>query len=160
MLDRLEIFLIGFAGLFEIVLLLLLLQPINRTHVAAWLKWLLAGAFLYHLGYFLRLLFQNERNSSAVWPDRLAMCGLCFGLLLMPSAMLHAALRLRNYRTSRSMLNARPSLWYAMLYLPLVLMGPASWLIVSGAQGDLMASVAPLTIIYLSWLARDTSIGA
>ena len=153
MLDRLEIFLIGFAGLFEIVLLLLLLQPINRTHVAAWLKWLLVGAFLYHLGYFLRLLLQNEKTSSAVWPDRLAMCGLCFGLLLMPSAMLHAALRLRNYRTSRSMLNARPSLWFGMLYLPLVLMGPACWLIVSGAQGDLMASVAPLTIIYLSWLA-------
>jgi len=153
MFDRLEIFLIGFAGLFEIVLLLLLLQPINRTHVAAWLKWLLAGAFLYHLGYFLRLLFQNERNSSAVWPDRLAMCGLCFGLLLMPSAMLHAALRLRNYRTSKSMLNASPSLWFGLLYLPLVLMGPASWLIVTGAQGDLMASVAPLTLIYLSWLA-------
>lgn len=153
MLDRLEVFLIGFAGLFEIVLLLLLLQPINRAYVAAWLKWLLTGAFLYHLGYFLRLLLQNEKTSSAVWPDRLAMCGLCFGLLLMPSAMLHAAMRLRNYRTSRSMLSARPNLWLAMLYLPLVLVGPASWLIMTGAQGDLMKSVAPLTVIYLSWLA-------
>lgn len=153
MLDRLELFLIGFAGLFEIVLLLLLIQPINRAHVAGWLKWLLAGAFLYHLGYFVRLLLHNERTSSAAWPDRLAMCGLCFGLLLMPSAMLHAALRLRNYRSSQSMLIDKPSLWFGMLYLPLLLLVPASWLIVAGSEGDLMASVAPVIAIYLCWLA-------
>ena len=77
MAERFEWFLIGFSGLFEVVLLLLLCQPINRSHVAPWLKWLVGGAFLYHLGYFLRLLFHRERMELAIWLDQFAMLLLC-----------------------------------------------------------------------------------
>lgn len=160
MLDRLELFLIGFAGLFEIVLLLLLLQPINRAHVASWLKWLLTGAFVYHLGYFLRLLLQNEKTTSAIWLDRLAMFGLCFGLLLLPSAMLHASLRLRNYHKSRSLVIGKPSWRFLILYAPVLLVFPAGWFIALGSHGNLMESIAPLTPIYLGWLVAANSISA
>ena len=152
MAERFEWFLIGFSGLFEVVLLLLLCQPINRSHVAPWLKWLVGGAFLYHLGYFLRLLFHRERMELAIWLDQFAMLLLCSGMLLMPSAMLHAAIRLRGLR-SGSLKPLPPRDWrYSLLYLPLLFLLPAVWLIWTGTEGNFMASIAPLSSIYVGWL--------
>jgi signal transduction histidine kinase len=160
MIERFEWFLIGFSGLFEIVLLLLLCQPINRSHVAPWLKWLVGGAFLYHLGYFLRLLFHRERIATAHWLDQIAMVLLCTGMLLMPSAMLHAAIRLRGLK-SGSLKPLPPRDWrYGLLYLPLLCLVPAVGLIWSGPEGDFMASIAPLSAIYVGWLFLSNLVSA
>jgi signal transduction histidine kinase len=160
MIDRFEWFLIGFSGLFEIVLLLLLCQPINRSHVAPWLKWLVGGAFLYHLGYFLRLLFHRERTEAAAWLDQMAMLLLCSGMLLMPSAMLHAAIRLRGLK-SGSLKPLPPKDWrYGLLYLPLLFLVPAIGLIWTGTEGDFMASIAPLSAIYVGWLFVSNLVSA
>jgi signal transduction histidine kinase len=160
MIERFEWFLIGFSGLFEIVLLLLLCQPINRSHVAPWLKWLVGGAFLYHLGYFLRLLFHRERMETAAWLDQIAMLLLCSGMLLMPSAMLHAAIRLRGL-TSGSLKPLPPKDWrYGLLYLPLLCLVPAIGLIWSGPEGDFMASIAPLSALYVGWLFLSNLVSA
>lgn len=160
MIERFEWFLIGFSGLFEIVLLLLLCQPINRSHVAPWLKWLVGGAFLYHLGYFLRLLFHRERMATAAWLDQVAMLLLCTGMLLMPSAMLHAAIRLRGLK-SGSLKPLPPNDWrYGLLYLPLLGLVPAIGLIWTGPEGDFMASIAPLSAIYVGWLFLSNLVSA
>ena len=153
MIDRLEPLVVGFAGLFEIVLLLLLTQPINRTQVAPWLKWLVGGAILYHFGYFLRVLLQSEHNTSAVALDRVAMGLLCAGLLLMPSAMLHAAIRLRDFNADEGLRLEKTDWRYCLLYAPIILLGYAAWLIYNGPPGDFIASIQPLTIVYLGWLA-------
>lgn len=160
MIERLEPLLVGFAGLFEIVLLLLLTQPINRTQVAPWLKWLVGGAFLYHFGYFLRVLIRSEDNTSAVALDRVAMVLLCAGLLLMPSAMLHAAMRLRNFNSEEGLRLDKPDWKYYLLYAPMVLLGYAVWLICNGPAWDFIASIQPLTILYLGWLSTANLLSA
>ena len=160
MIERIEPLLVGFAGLFEIVLLLLLMQPINRTQVAPWLKWLVGGAFLYHFGYFIRVLLQSEDNSSAVAMDKVAMGLLCAGLLLMPSAMLHAALRLRNFNSDEGLRRDKPDWKYCLLYAPMAVLGYAAWLIFNGPAGNFIASIQPLTIVYLGWLTLANVISA
>jgi len=160
MIDRLESLLIGFAGLFEIVLLLLLAQPINRAQVAPWLKWLVGGTFLYHFGYFLRVLLRSEDNTSAVALDRVAMGLLCAGLLLMPSSMLHAAMRLRDFNSDEGLKLDEPDWRYYLLYTPMIALGYAAWLISNGPAGDFIASIRPLVIVYLGWLAIANVISA
>lgn len=158
MLERLEWLLVGLSGLFELVLLLLLCQPINRKYAAPWLKWLVGGAFLFHLGYFGRLFFFHEKTDAAHVGDRAAMFVLCCGLLIMPSAMLHAALHLRTSLRSPSPATAHHSRLYWILYLPLGLLLPALYQILTGPRGDFMESVQPIQPIYIGWLATANAI--
>jgi signal transduction histidine kinase len=153
-----EWLLIGAAGLFEIVLLLLLCQPINRRLVAVWLKWLIGGACLYHLGHFARLVLYEERTAAALMLDRLAMLVVCAGLVMMPSAMLHASVRL--YCDVPFQPNPQRDRRYVWLYSPLLLLIPAALLIFQRDDGNFMAAMAPLTIIYLFWLAGANLVAA
>lgn len=148
----------GLAGLFELVLFLLLCQPINRKYASPWLKWLVGGAFLFHLGYFGRLFFFHEKTDAAHVGDRAAMLVLCCGLLIMPSAMLHAALHLRTSLQSSNPATASHSRLYWALYLPLGLLLPAFYQILTGPRGDFMESVQPIQPIYIGWLATSNAI--
>ena len=47
----------GFAAVIDTVLLLVVLERINRPQTAVWLKCALLGATLWHLGSFLHTLF-------------------------------------------------------------------------------------------------------
>lgn len=160
MINRLEWFVIGFSGLFEIVLFLLLCQPINRRHVGVWLKWLVGGAALYHVGYFARLVLHHERTETAVVVDQLAMLLIVLGMLLMPSSMLHAALRLWNAQSGPMKPLPETDWRYGLFYLPLLLILPASWLVWSGTRGDFLASVAPLKWPYVCWLSLANLVSA
>lgn len=158
MLERLEWLLVGLAGLFELVLLLLLCQPINRKYAAPWLKWLVGGAFLFHLGYFGRLFFFHEKTDAAFIGDRGAMLILCTGLLIMPSAMLHAALHLRTSLRHPIPIMSRHSRLYWALYFPLLLLLPAVYQIFTGPRGNFMESVRPIQPLYIGWLATANGV--
>ncbi len=160
MIEQLEWLLIGLAGLFETVLLLLLCQPINRKYAAPWLKWLVAGALLFHGGYFGRLLVQGEATHLAILFDRLSMMVLCAGLFIMPSAMLHAALRLWNRGDVTFQRDESASRKWGILYAPLFLLIPALYQVTTGPQGNFMESVKPLQPIYLVWLVSANIVSA
>lgn len=149
MLEPLEIFLLGFAAVVETALLLILLERINRPLAANWLRLLVAGAWLWHACSLLHVLLRDTEGATAAFLDDLCMSGMSLGLLLMPSGMLHAAVRLKH-----TGLSPRPDVdrRYWLLYLPL-LWFPVVVIAIFGADTrDFMQAVQAMHAPYLAWL--------
>ncbi len=70
---QIEIFLLGVATVFDTVLLLIVLERVNRAQVSSWLYALLTGLWLIHGSCFAHELLRDVPNN--VWPIR-----FCFGL--------------------------------------------------------------------------------
>lgn len=147
--EQIEFFLLGLATVIDTVLLLALLEPVNRSQVSVWLKAQVGGLWIWHACSFLHGATVDSLGPVASFLDNIFMIGMTSGLLILPSAMLHSALRLQS-----TGLTPHPPrrLLYVVLYLPLVLLIPAAWLIVNSTSSDFLVNVAPLKISYLIWL--------
>ncbi|MCP4507398.1 MAG: hypothetical protein GY826_13530, partial [Fuerstiella sp.] len=66
---QIELFCVGFAAVIDTVLLLVVLERVNRPLTAIWLKWALLGATSWHLGSFLHALLRETRGTTAAWLD-------------------------------------------------------------------------------------------
>lgn len=118
MVAQLELILLGFAVVVDSVLLLALLERVNRPNTAIWMNALVAFTWLAHIGGFSHLLIRGADIEPFVTLDRFSLALIAVALLVIPSAMLHGAVRLNH-----SLHNLRPS-WdwrYAMAYLPCLL---------------------------------------
>lgn len=146
---QIEFFLLGLATVIDTVLLLALLEPANRSQVSVWLKAQVGGLWIWHACSFLHGSTYDSVGQIARFLDNIFMTGMAGGLLMLPSAMLHSALRLRS-----TGLTPHPPrrLLYVVLYLPLLYLIPAAWLVFNSTSRDFLVSVAPLKNIYLVWL--------
>jgi signal transduction histidine kinase len=146
---KFELFLAGAAVVLDTALMLIVLERINRPFVALWLKLLFLGTIAFHVGYFGRVMIWNVVPSRLILLDHLLMCMIVIGLLLLPSAMLHAALRM--YHTG---LDAKPKFRFAygLLYLPLLFAPFLFASILSRGDRLFLDSIAWFTPAYISWL--------
>ena len=149
MLDSFELFLLGFACVIDTVLLLVVFERINYPRVAVWLKLLIVGNWLVHIASFFHRLLKPVTGFASVQLDQACMVFLAIGLLILPSAMLHCAIRLNH--TGVIAFPGRDRR-YALLYLPMLSIPMvAGWIFNSGSR-DFLVAVGPIQEPYLIWL--------
>ena len=157
MVAQLEFFLLGLATVIDTVLLLATLEPVNRSQVSVWLKALVGGLWLWHTSSFLHTALLDAVGPVSRIFDVFCMIGMTSGLLILPSAMLHSALRLNH----TGLIPHPPRrLWYGLLYLPMFALPAAGWLIWNSTELDFVSSVEPLKHGYLVWLVLANLISA
>ncbi len=155
MLDSLELFLWGFACVIDTVLLLVILERINQTQVALWLKLLMVGVWLVHVASFFRSMLKSVEGETGDFLDQICMTLLSVGLLVLPSAMLHGAIRLNHSGVS---VHPKADRRYAFLYLPLLLAFVAAWLVFHAQSRDFIQSVGLITRLYLTWIVGANAV--
>lgn len=141
---QLELFLLGVATVFDTVLLLIVLERVNRAQVPSWLYALLVGLWLIHGSSFVHELLRDVPGS--LWVGQVMVGVTCTGLLLLPSAMLHAAMWLNFGRTK---------VWwhYGVLYLPLAALPLIAWHLLTTPSTTFIDAVSPMARTYLSEVA-------
>lgn len=149
MIEQLEFFLLGLATVIDTVLLLAVLEPANRSQVSVWLKALVGGLWVWHTCSFLHTTMLDALGPVARIFDTACMVGMTSGLLILPSAMLHSALRLNH----TGLIPHPPRrLLYGILYLPMFALPFAAWLICNSPASDFVSRVEPLKHGFLLWL--------
>ncbi len=148
---------IGGAAVIDTALLLVLFERRNWRRVALPVVLLIVGAWCYHTGAFVHTLILETPGAISSFVHWLAMFTIAMGLLLMPSAMLHAVIRLRDAE-----LTASPSRQprYALFYVPLLALVPIGLMLAEDARGTFLALVAPLVAPYIAWLSLVNVIAA
>lgn len=144
-----ELFLFGFAAVVDLALLLALWERVNRGRVAIWLTILVASTTMIHGAIFVRLVIGEADGESFAALDRLLVSTICAGLLALPSAMLHAAIRLNH-----TGIDAYPPAdhRYRWLYVPLLFLPWIFFAIQNSSAVDFMSHVAPWRTYYLFFL--------
>lgn len=117
MLFELHIFCIGAAAVVDTALLLSVLERRNWKQVPVPIVALLSGAWLFHSGEFANLLLVDTKGTWGEAATRMAMLVMVIGLLLMPSSMLHAVLRV--WRSGFD-LRVQPRWMYGIAYAPML----------------------------------------
>ncbi len=163
MLPQLELFCVGFAAVVDTVLLLVVVERVNRPLTAIWLKWSLVAVTLWHVGSFLHALLRDTEGPTATWLDALCMTSMACGLLLLNCGILHAGLRISRSGVSQSIATTRPppDLRYVAVYLPLLFLVPVAVTIFRSGSRDFIAATQAFQLPYLFWLtfANLTSAG-
>ncbi len=139
----------GFAAVIDTVLLLVVLERINRPQTAVWLKCALLGATLWHLGSFLHTLLRETKGAAATWLDSACMTTMAGGLLLLSCAILHSGLRV--YRTG-SIAHPTTDRRYLLIYVPALFVVAVSAGIVQSGSRDFMVATIRFQSPYLVWL--------
>ncbi len=148
MLPLIELFCVGFAAVIDTVLLLVVLERVNRPLAAIWLRWALLGATLWHMGSFLHALLRETKGLTAAWLDAACMTTMAGGLLLLSCAILHAGLRVhRTGAIAHPPVNHR----YLLIYIPVLLVAAVSAEIVQSGSRDFMVATSSFQTLYLIW---------
>ncbi|MCA9008986.1 MAG: hypothetical protein KDB01_04530 [Planctomycetaceae bacterium] len=150
MLVQIELFCLGFAAVIDVVLLLVVMERVNRPLTAIWLKWALAGTALWHAGCFLHTLLRDTQGSSSHWLDAACMTSMAAGLLLLTSAVLHAALRMHF---SADIVHPTADYRYLAVYSPLFFIVAVAASIVRSGSRDFIHATDSYQIPYLAWLS-------
>lgn len=163
MLPQIELFCVGFAAVVDTVLLLVVLERVNRPLTAIWLKWALAGATLWHVGSFLHALLRDTEGVTADLLDAASMVTMSTGLLLLSCGILHAGLRISKTGISRAGAMTQPprDLRYFAVYIPAMLSIGVAMAIVRSGSRDFTEATQSYQLPYLIWLtfANLTSAG-
>lgn len=163
MLPEIELFCVGFAAVVDTVLLLVVLERVNRPLTAIWLKWSLAGATLWHIGSFQHALLRETEGATATWLDALCMSTMATGLLLLSCGILHAGLRIGRTGVSRSETMTHPprDLRYCGVYVPVLFAFAVATAIFRSGSRDFIEATQAFHLAYLLWLtfANLTSAG-
>ena len=70
MIEQIQLLLLGFAAIFDLVLLLILLERVNASQVAIWLKLLIAGTLAAHAASFFQVWLYGFESSAAIFGAR------------------------------------------------------------------------------------------
>lgn len=156
--QQIEQILLAIAAVFDGVLLVILLERVNSSQVSIWLKWLLIGSLIAHCASFLQAAVPGVDGQSFAMLNQACMFAMCAGLLLLPSAMLHGAIRLNH---TGSIARPKMDFRYLGLYFPILSLPWAGSLVFSGDGSDFLRSVAPMKWPYIAWvsMANLTSMG-
>ncbi len=148
---------IGAAAVIDTALLLVLMERRNWRRVVLPVVLLMLGAWLYHTGAFIHTLIVNTPGSMATLIHWCAMLAMAAGLLLMPSAMLHAVMRLRHYGLAASTPIRHP---YALPYLSLLALIPIGFMLAADPRAAILALLEPLVTPYVLYLTIVNIIAA
>lgn len=163
MLPQIELFSVGFAAVVDTVLLLVVVERVNRPLTAIWLKWSLVAVTLWHVGSFLHALLRDTEGPTATWLDAMCMITMACGLLLLNCGILHAGLRINRsgIGQSRAMTHPPADLRYCATYIPLLFMVAVTVTIVRSGNRDFMDATQAFHRPYVFWLtfANLTSAG-
>ena len=148
--DQIELTLLGFATVVDTVLLLAMLERVNRPLIPVWTAILLVAAWTWHTGSFVHVLLHDSVGQLARRGDCTTLSAMASGLLLLPSVILHGAPRL-----SDSGPEPRPprNLRYVILYIPVLLLIPVVFEIFCSGSRDFLLSTTRFHVAYLTWLA-------
>src|SRR5438552_1563583 len=157
MFSDLQLFGLGAAAVVDTVLLMALVERPNRRHVAIWMAALTAAAWLWHAGSFIHALLVEATHPWPLRVNALAMTVMSVGLLVMPSSMLHGAIRLWHTGVEpKPQSDAR----YGLCYLPVLALGPMARSLFAEPSGEYLSLVAPFTTPYVFWLCATNLIAA
>lgn len=149
MADKIELTLLGFASVVDTVLLLVMLERVNRPLLPVWICGLLLGTWTWHVGSFVHVLLRDSSGPLAAWADGMTMSAMAAGLLVLPSGFLHGAFRLRSTGpVARPPWNPR----YGALYAPALMLIPISGAIFASNTRDFLLSTSGFHLPYLVWL--------
>lgn len=153
---QLELLALGAAAVITSVLLLVVVERINRPLTAIWLKWALTGATVWHVSSFFHALLRDTQGATAGWLDALCMTAMSTGLLLLNCGMLHGGLRIHRSGTTA---HPQTDYRYLLAYLPLVVVVALATTIGRSGHRDFLAATAWFHGPYLLWLvaANTTS---
>lgn len=149
MFEQVESFCLGFAAVIHTVLLLVVLERINRPLTAIWLKWALAGATLWHISCFFHVLLRDTTGQTADWLDAASMTTMTAGLLLLNCGILHAALRVER---SGAVAHPPTDRRYVAVYLPLLFLVAISAAIAKSGSRDFLVATRDYHLPYLVWM--------
>jgi signal transduction histidine kinase len=138
----------GIAVVVDSALLFVLLERRNRPFARVPIVNLLVGAWLLHAGAFLMLTAVPLPGFGASFRSA-CLLAMATGMLLMPSAMLHGAIR---YAQTGIDLRRHPNLGYAILYLPVAAVG----LLAATHEPTL----EPWRIPYIAWTSAANLVAA
>ncbi len=96
MVAQLELILLGFAVVVDSVLWIAIVERVNRPNTAVWLTTLVGATWCAHAFGFAHVLLREVNEPAFVALDRWILCVIAASLLVIPSAMLHAAIRLNT----------------------------------------------------------------
>ncbi|MBI2826975.1 MAG: hypothetical protein HYX69_20050 [Planctomycetia bacterium] len=149
MFHRIELLSIGLAAVLDTVLLVALLERRNWRYLATAILTLVVGAWLWHTGAFASQLLVDMTDLWARDVHLCAMVAMSAGLLLIPSALIHACWRLAN-----TGFEIRPGMRgiYALAYLPLLLLAPLWPLLAAERAANFLDATAPLVKPYAVYL--------
>jgi C4-dicarboxylate-specific signal transduction histidine kinase len=152
MADKIELTLLGFASVVDTVLILVMLERVNRPLIPLWLAVLLVATWTWHVGSFSHVLLRDSIGQIATRVDCTTLSVMAMGLLVLPSGFLHGALRLRSTGPT-----ARPpwNLRYAALYLPVLLLIPVTGAIFRSGDRDFLLSTTQFHQPFLIWLTAS-----
>lgn len=144
MFSQIELFLLGVSTVIDSVLLLIILERVNRPQVAGWLYGLLGGLWLIHSASFAQAVLRDVQNVQ--WANSVCLTGICVGLMILPSAMLHAALWLNFGQQAQKRR-------YLIAYGPLLLIPWIAQPLWTTESPTFVESVQPFASWYLIWIA-------
>lgn len=150
MFEQFESFCLGFAAVIHTVLLLVVLERINRPLTAIWLKWSLAGATLWHISCFFHVLMRDTTGTTAAWLDVACMSTMTAGLLLLNCGILHAALRV--HRTG-AVAHPPTERRYSGVYIPLLFIVAITASIARSGSRDFLVATQDYHLPYMIWMA-------
>src|SRR5579871_5908278 len=122
MYDNMQLWVYGTTAVVDTVLLFALIERHNWRAVTIWMLLLALGVWCWHGGTFVRFLIDRSVGPLA---DPMRWCSalsMAFGLMLMPSAVLHGTVRLRRHR--QFSVAPAPDPWLVLCYVPLLLLLP------------------------------------
>lgn len=149
MYDQLVVTLLGFATIFDTVLLVILFERVNTNQVAIWLRLLIFGVFAIHASSFLRSMQLQSDAFDANRLDRACYAVTAFGLLLLPSAMLHVAIRLNH---TGPVVRPKIDYRYSLLYASFAVLPVVIWDAMYKQGTDLLNLFGNLLWPYMIWL--------
>ncbi|MEZ6130423.1 MAG: ATP-binding protein [Planctomycetaceae bacterium] len=150
MLPEIELFCVGFAAVVDTVLLLVVLERVNRALMAIWLKWSLVAVTFWHVGSFLHALLRETTGATADRVDALCMIVMAGGLVLLSCSILHAGLRVyRNGAIAHPETDRR----YGIVYLPVLFLPFLAATILSSGGRDFVMITQSYHVPFLSWLS-------
>jgi signal transduction histidine kinase len=153
-LENLEIFSVGAAAVLDTVLVLVLLEARGSRRAVLPALALVLGVWLWHAGAFGHLLLSDATGRIGEEARRLTLLAAAGGLLLIPGALLHGALRLREIQRPRA-----PRLRGIKIaaYLPLAFIIPAASGLSTGPQRALVPLPEAWLAPYVLWFAAVAS---